>query len=230
MALRGLQYPGSHALLLFGGRTGSPRAFRIETKKLWAIFLCFFSIFSIAVLGSLLFFRELEINRKLKEKVLSFELQETLSRTNPPVAETASAAVAQGLSTEVSARMEDLSVECIAKKCSVRTTIVPTATGLATGQIIVVLETEIPRIGLGNANARIRKRFFIYPGSLQKDELDPNLLAKLQQKPFRLSRALQTTTDFEIAQLLRPLAANVYLFAPDRTLLQHERRVIETTE
>ena len=48
------------------------------------------------------------------------------------------------------------------------------------------------------------------------------------RKPFRISRALQTTAQFKIAKLLRPLAVNVYLFDRNKTLVTHERKVIET--
>ena len=55
-------------------------------------------------------------------------------------------------------------------------------------------------------------------------------LTELARKPFRFTRALQTTATFAIGKLLRPLAVNAYLFDANKTLIHHERKVIEREE
>lgn len=205
----------------------------------------------VTVTGTLLFFRELEINRKLQEHVLRLESEKRLYQTyplptrapaetvpTPSVKKTAAPAVevvappkeAETAATEVFARINELRTECSAEECSIKTGMVTTQQGTAVGTLLLVLETEVPRIGSANPNAPVRKRFFIYPGNATKDELDPNTLPQLEHKAFRFSRVLQTTTVLKMGKFFRPLAINAYVFDPDKTLLQHERRTIESED
>jgi hypothetical protein len=206
------------------------------------------------VTGTLLFFRELEINRKLQEHVLRLESEKRLYQTYPlpnrapaetaqtPPSKKIAAAVATPAETmaapkeiespakEVFARINELRTECSEEECSIKTGMVTTQQGTAVGTLLLVLETEVPRIGSSSPNAPIRKRFFIYPGNATKDELDPNSLPLLEHKAFRFSRVLQTTTVLRMGKFFRPLAINAYVFDPDKTLLQHERRTIENED
>jgi len=131
---------------------------------------------------------------------------------------------------EVFARINELNAECTEEDCLIKLGMVTTQPGTAVGQLVLVLETEVPRIGTANPAAPVRKRFFLYPGNTARDELDPNQLTTVDQKSFRFTRALQTSNVFKMGKLLRPLAINAYVFDPDKTLLQHERKVIEAGE
>jgi hypothetical protein len=226
-------------------------AARISLARLSAYLTGAAIAYVVSVLGSLLFFRELEINRKLQEHVLRLESEKRLYQTYPlptrAPAETAqaiptkkgsipqiSAAVppkeTENSAPEVFARINELRIECSDEECSIKTGMVTTQQGTAVGELLLVLETEVPRIGSAAPNAPVRKRFFIYPGNAAKDELDPNSLSGLEHKAFRFSRVLQTTTVLKMGKFFRPLAINAYVFDPDKTLLQHERRTIDNED
>jgi hypothetical protein len=239
------------------GKEGTPYAMRVSLSRLSAYVTGALVAYALALLGTLLFFRELEINRKLQEQVLKLETERRIYQTYPlperslaqapkiatkplaaavaptltvdkPAAQAMPAAETSG--PEVFARINELRSECSQSECSIRLGMVTTQPGTAVGQLLLVLETEVPRIGTANPGAPIRKRFFIYPGYAAKDDLDPNTLSSIEQKAFRFSRVLQTTTVFKMGKLLRPLAINAYVFDPDKTLLQHERRTIDSEE
>jgi len=214
--------------------------------------------------GSLLFFRELEINRKLEEQLLVFQTKEkllalgtaptrplpgpgSLISGTPPAAPAAAAPVVETADrttsalasptlpapeavAAVAARLGELAVECLEEECSVRLAMVPTRTGTAQGELLMVLETEVPRIGTGNPTTQVRKRYFLYPGNQTRDELPEEALNEVQRKTFRFTRGLQTTATFTIGKLLRPLAVNVYLYDHTKTLIHHERKAIEREE
>ncbi len=226
-------------------------AARISIAKLSA-YLTGAAIAALAtVTGTLLFFRELEINRKLQEHVLRLESEKRLYQTYPlptraPAETVQTAPIKKGAipvveavvppkevestAPEVFARINELRTECSEEECSIKTGMVTTQQGTAVGALLLVLETEVPRIGSASPNAPVRKRFFIYPGNAAKDELDPNTLPVLEHKAFRFSRVLQTNTVIKMGKFYRPLAINAYVFDPDKTLLQHERRTIESED
>lgn len=259
-----LRLRSSLFVLIHSGQ-GVPFALRLNVRKLsgWVLTVSF--TFLATGIGSLLFFRELEINRKLEEQLLVFQTKEKLvslgtaparplpgpgsliSGTPPtpaapapePTTErTTSALASAGPSvpvepaavTAVAARLGDLAVECFEEECQVRLAMVPTRTGTATGELLMVMETEVPRIGTGNPTTQVRKRYFLYPGNTTRDELPDEALNEVQRKPFRFTRGLQTTATFTIGKLLRPLAVNVYLYDHDRNLIHHERKAIEREE
>lgn len=321
-----LRFKPNLFILVHGG-SGTPYAMRLNLSKLSIALLVLGCAFFIALTGSLCFFRELEINRKLTERVLEFETKERLaklplfpsataglssnanqeastqpkmvtnslpadsateglslasvastprdlSRTpmatttkanstaNSPAANslsptqlpsltrdsstqnatekisqsTSSLSVATNPTAEtlapntVQARIGELGVECFEEDCEVRLSMVPTRTGVAQGELLVVLETEIPRIGAGNPSTQMRKRYFIYPGNETRDEFSQELINEIARKSFRFTRGLQTSTSFAIGKLLRPLAVNIYLFDKEKTLIHHERKSIEREE
>jgi hypothetical protein len=252
-------------LLLVHSDVGAPTAFRVNVRKLAVVSALISFLLLASVFGSLLFFRELEINRKLATKVLELEMREQFAAVSPGASETsvargldaqtngsaAAAAVALAANPGMSKseikpettaeapapapaatgpRIGEFNVECDAGTCGVRVSLVPTASGLTQGQMLIILEAEIPRIGTRNPTTNVRKRFFVYPGNLSKDEMSATDLATFEAKSFRFTRALQTNADFAIGNLLRPLAVNVYLYDTNKTLISHERRVIETAE
>lgn len=260
-----------HLFILIHGGSGVPYAMRLNVARLSLVVFSLGAAFFCTLVGTLFFFRELEMNRKLTERVLEFETKEflanlsiapvkplaeaavpsavapapkapvaqsTLDRTTtaltlatPTPPQTAAAAALESVTpSTVQARIGELGAECFEEDCEIRLSMVPTRTGVAQGELLVILETEIPRIGAGNPTTQIRKRFFIYPGSQTRDDLPQESLNEITRKPFRFTRGLQTTTNFTIGKLLRPLAVNVYLFDKDRTLIHHERKAIEREE
>jgi len=252
-------------VLIHAGQ-GIPFALRLNVRRLSGWLLTVSFTFLATVVGSLLFFRELEINRKLEEQLLVFQTKEKLlalgtaptrplpgpgslisgtppaapaaAPTAPETAERTTSALASPtlpnpapeVATAVSARLGDLAVECLEEECSVRIAMVPTRTGTAQGELLMVLETEVPRIGTGNPTTQVRKRYFLYPGNQTRDELPEEAINEIQRKTFRFTRGLQTTATFTIGKLLRPLAVNVYLYDHTKTLIHHERKAIEREE
>ncbi len=233
-----------------GGET--PIALRINMQRLSNYLVISALVFAFTSMGTLLFFRELELNRRLQENVLRLETERRLYKSRPvaftpavtaPVTrptETPSPAVqsapplaetnAETIAETVAGRINDLRVECTEEECAVRLGLVTSKPGTAVGQLLLVLETEVPRIGAASPSAPVRRRYFVYPGETAKDDLDPNTLNSLEHKAFKFSRALQTNTVFKVGKLLRPLALNAYVFDSEKALLQHERRAIETEE
>jgi hypothetical protein len=198
-----------------------------------------------ALFVSLLFFRELEINRHLADRVLELEIRDRLVRMAPLAFvpsrdlsavktaeapsenETASPAQAVGR-----AHLTEFTADCEGEHCTSHVSLAPSSPGVAQGQLVMVLESEVPKIGTARANANlgVRRRYFIYPGYTTQDELSPEEVAKIEGKAFKFSRVLQTTADFNVGHLLRPIAMNLYLYDQGHTLIQHERRIIETDE
>jgi hypothetical protein len=119
---------------------------------------------------------------------------------------------AEEVSSPVKAKVSEINTECVAGKCGLRLVLVPAAPGSVEGSLVVVLETEIPRIGTANSTSSVQKRFFIYPGYHAKDEIDLKQVNLLEAKPFKMSRALTTNIDFQFGDLLRPFAVNVFIF------------------
>ncbi len=252
MAIRNpLALNRSLSLVLQSGQTaeGTPYAARISLTRLSNYLVGGALVFAVTVFGTLLFFRELEMNRKLQEQVLKLESERRLYLAFPlpermlaqvnPLPVSAPLTVAKPDSTpktdtaatgESIARINDLRMECNDEECSIKLGMVTSQPGTAVGQLMLVLETEVPRIGGANPATPVRKRYFVYPGNTAKDELDPNQLGTLAQKSFRFTRALQTSNVFKMGKLLRPLAINAYIFDSEKTLLQHERRVTDSEE
>jgi hypothetical protein len=246
MAKRRLPSLKSQIVLMVQSTVGVPHAFRLDVRAASLIVLMVSSLLLISLCGSLLFFRELEINRKLVDRVLELEISEKLANLNSlsntlvtrmPTGtaittgeaihkDTPETTPATNAAEATKARVGLLNVECASESCSVSLSLVPTEPGLVRGSLLVVLETEIPRIGTAKASA-IRERYFIYPGETSMDEVSQEALLKIPGKIFHFSKGLQSTVEFNIGGLLRPLAVNVYLFDTEHNLIQHERKVIE---
>ena len=63
-----------------------------------------------AVLGALLFFRELEINRKLADRVLEYEVRQNLASLNPAPVTVASPALVAALTAPIATTNQASSV------------------------------------------------------------------------------------------------------------------------
>lgn len=213
-------------------------ALSIETHKLlMAVSIALIAIL-LSFLGTLLFFRELHISRKLGEEILALRLRDKVLRAAPQVTATAATpaettatpqkeAPAAEQPPTISARMTDLTIECGEGSCLAKIAMVPAKTGVASGTLLLVLETEVLRIGTSPAPGQTRKRYFTYPHDLVRDTFDEKILSSLPKKAFHFSRALQTSASFEIEKHVRPLALNVYLFDTNDSVVHHERKAIE---
>jgi hypothetical protein len=268
MAAKAPFWTRPHLFVQVHAGTGSPYAVRVNSKKLVGLVLFLGIAYCVFLTGSLLFFRELEVSRKLQERVLEFETAQKLSQqiqlasrtvaasgmagvepaapkpalpaapspvaaaAPPKVATTAPAEAAKMAAPvgTVAARIADLTNSCAEDGCQAKISMVPVASGVAQGQLLVILETEIPRIGSANPGSSVRRRFFSYPGNQTKDDMTQQDLEQLPRKAFRFSRALQTAVKFNIGKLLRPLAVNVYLFDSAGNRTHHERKTIEREE
>jgi hypothetical protein len=260
-----------HVFVSVQGNTEQPLFFRLSLKRVHSILLMGLLSLTVLFLGSLFFFRELEINRKLNQRVLELETNGLLlsqrsyallppaikmpapvtapvtapaTKAAPvvpavpvvspvPVVSLPTTAPPQSTSVSdekasVSTRISDLFAECSEEYCDVKLNLAPSQQGIAQGQLLLVLELEVPRIGA--STSQVRKKYLIYPGFGTQEELNPTKLQEMEKKPFRFSRGLSTGTTFKMGKLLEPLAINVYLFDENNNVVVHERRAIEREE
>lgn len=212
-----------------------------------------------SLLTSLLFFKELETNRKLEETVLKYEtslkLAEQLrsfqrSTTNdtpsvaPPTPKAIDNAPTIDEQTEgqelprltttptsppqrIVASLTNLNIKCEPQQCVSKISLMPSTTGLAEGSLLLVLETEIPRIGTSTPTSNIRKRYFIYPGNTTRETLTPKELTTLPHKSFKLTRALPVIATFKFEKFLNPIALNLYLFDSKGNTIRHVRQPLD---
>lgn len=237
---------------------GQPVALKVNVPQLVAWLSSILITMLLLGAGSLLFFRELEVNRKLQTRLLVFETEEKLWQTSwnngdgvaptPTISDKAgdkhaAAPVAAKLAERTTieramttesvapssavARISELATACNGEECQVRLSMSTSGAGAADGYLLIVMETEVPRIG-GNASpeAQMRKRYFFYPEQEPRDELEPDGVLKLQHKAFRFGRALKTSASFKVGRLLRPLFVNAYLFDSKHAPIQHERHPV----
>ncbi len=221
--------------------SGAPLSVRLDLKRLLSLFSLIMGLFFLSFVGSLFLFREIERSRSMQERLLELELieqlraTETTSKKQNLTAATETPAIQTPIAAPESlertlGRLTELSVDCLAEQCTVRSLMVPTSPGIAQGNILMVLEAEVPRIGARDPSTEIRKRFYFYPGSGYLDELTQSSLDSLEKKPFRFSKALQTNVSFKLGKLMRPLAINFYLYDQKNDLIRHERKAIELVD
>ncbi|MBY0369737.1 hypothetical protein K2X33_03560 [bacterium] len=239
-----------------GASDEMPYAARISVQHLSNYVLGAAAVFGALFLGTLLFLRELEINRDLQQHVLRLESEKRLRIAYPlPARELAGPsttaatpspvpALAKSVPVEAAptlaitpaptaeapadhAQLTEVRSECAGETCQVKLSLLNKHSVPAEGSLLAVLEMEVPRIGGSEPSMPVRTRYQIFPGGQTRDELNPNELAGLEHRAFRITRALQATATFKVGKLLRPLAVNVYIFDSQGTLLQHERRAIE---
>lgn len=132
--------------------------------------------------------------------------------------------------TPAQLRIGELGTECTEGTCRVRMTLANTRTGTVSGNLVLVLETAVPRIGSSSPESSVRRKFFVYPGGKSFDEWNAATVGEQLSRAFRVNRSLQTTADFAVGKLLRPLALNVYLLDDAKNLVRHERRTMETLD
>lgn len=132
--------------------------------------------------------------------------------------------------TTVAARLGSLSSECQTDNCSVKLELLPSKNGISQGELLIVLETEVPRIGSRTVSAQQRKQYSFYPGYFSKEEFNSSELSTYEKRPFKFSKALTASVNFKVTKLLRPLALNVYLFDSNKNLIHHERKAIDLEE
>jgi hypothetical protein len=251
--------------LFFQPSESEPVTFRVNLAQLSQIATVVFVMFLVLFWGTLLFFRQLEINRDLQAEILSTQLKlqlKTSSLTTEPTWNrqigykvqlsedlgNRNSELKQNnkvLSSDsslqndswlelshsmVSARLGSFSSECQLDNCSVKLELLPAGNGLAEGELLLVLETEVPRIGSRGLTSQQRKQFIVYPGYFSKDELSLSEISGFEKRSFKFSRTLNASVNFKTTKFLRPLALNIFLFDERKTLVRHERRAIELDE
>src|SRR5687767_7156313 len=132
----------SHLHVLIHSGSGVPYALRLNVRKLSWVVALVATAFLLTLAGTLLFFRELELNRKLEERLLEWETRDKLAQVmgTPRVpakeivedATPAKAAAPEAKpvtpSATVGARIGELNAECSAGDCDVRLAMVPIST------------------------------------------------------------------------------------------------------
>lgn len=219
---------------------GAPYAVNVDVRKIYTflVLLALFSAFT--TLGTILFFRELEISEQFQQRVLELEIHSRLAPTAAtapqaalPVAAPPAEAPAEtaGVPSEtapagstVNARISGARLTCTDVECRVNLGLVPTKPGTATGRLLVVLETEAIRIGAATHTSDGLTRYLVYPGFRNLDALDRAELATLPGKNFRFTSALQSTVTFQIDRTLKPIAVDVFLFDEKSFLVHHKRQ------
>lgn len=218
-----------------------PLAIRTQTQPVISFVLVFSILFLFFFTGTLCFFRELEINRKLSDRILELELservQKLLTHQIPiTIQKSSSASAAETGNNIIPAKptqipkLGDIQVEQSGETSWVKLSLLPNGIGLAEGQLLVVLETEVPKIGTHTAQNSSRKKYFIYPNGKALDQLNSGELQEFEKKRFQFSKLLQTQIDFKIGKFLKPVAANVYLYDKEDNLIQHVRKQFEFLE
>ncbi len=128
----------------------------------------------------------------------------------------------------VRARLTDLGMECKDKQCAVTVSMVPSRPGSAQGKLLLVLETQVKRIGTATHTDQTIKRFIVYPGFEELDAVSPATLANFDGKPFKFSSALQSSVTFFVGQSLMPVGLDAYVYDTNGQLVTHRRRDAET--
>lgn len=219
----------------------APYSFRLTTHELILGLSVVGTLWLFTATGTLFFFREVEINRKVMEKVLELETGLLLNVPNRSLIAQPEVkiepekelireptAVTSEISPEltVNAKLHELIAECSETSCTVSTILTPASHGIAKGSLSMVLEAIVPRIGGADPNAPNRAQFIYYPGLEVLDQFDPEKAVTLQKRQFKFSRALPTRVEFTIGKLHRPIAINLYLFDASNNLIGHERKTL----
>ena len=239
MPKKAIEAPHPRLTLLAESGVDAPLTLELQPEKILRVTLWVSASFLLMGLGTLFFFRELELNRKLTDRVLELEATARLDALTPrtlPVEDlkksaAKSAPVAQAEAPVVAhapARIQGFTTQCKDVTCEVAVDLIPATAGVAQGEVLFVLETELVRIGNTPLDpGAVRKRFLVQPGEISKDALSPEEVSQLSGKPYRFTRALKTQVSFNVGRSLHPIAINLYLFDSAKTLIQHERRVVE---
>lgn len=197
---------------------GSPFVVQVKTGALLQVVWIMLATFFVLFFGSLLFFKELHTNSILKDRL--FSLAEQGAAAPEKVREQKSIDIETPLISTAPKIVEALA-DCSAERCEARVMLVPSRAGQAQGELLILLETQVPRIGTGNPNALQKHQFISYPGYVTHSELNLNTVDTLDRKPFRFSKGLQTVANFGIGQWVRPVALHVYLFDTSGSLTTH---------
>lgn len=227
-----------------GANQAPATTLRLQVRKLYTLAMVVGITWFVLFVGTLFFFREIEINRKLIDRLLELETQMALvatERKNPVKAERQEPAAEENWATVtrelmvapvvvpsvVTAHLGELNIECTQETCDTRAYLTPASPGIAEGSVLLVLEAEVTRIGGADPNVPARKQFISYPGFKLLDDLDATKATALEKRPFRFTRALPTNIQFKIGSLHQPVAINLYLFDSHHNLIHHERKSIE---
>ena len=226
-------------------------AWRVRPREIARLASIAIGTLGVGMLGTLFFFRELEANRHLRESMLKYQLQAELydgGVSSRAVAAKGAPETVVASNTDKNSggqavpqltiaphanpqfRLVDFDAEPTKDGWELLLTLAPTAGAVAEGEALVVLETDVPRIGLSTPGTEGRKRFALYPGNALMEKIDENMVSKAEKKKFKFSRALQIRAPFRLGRLYRPLAAHFYFFNSAGQLVSQEKKTIEVEE
>lgn len=225
-------------------------AWRVRPREIARLASFAIGTLGFGLLGTLFFFRELEANRQLRESMLKYQLQAELydGGTSTRAVATKGSAETTVVAADKSAggqivpqltisphanpqfRLVNFDAAPTKDGWELLLTLAPTAGAVAEGEALVVLETDVPRIGLSTPGTEGRKRFALYPGNVIVERVDENMVSKAEKKKFKFSRALQIRAPFRLGRLYRPLAAHFYFFNSAGQLVSQEKKTIEVEE
>lgn len=222
-------------------------AWRVRPREIARLASLLVGVLGLGVLGILFFFRELEANRRLNDKVLAYQLQAELQLGNASPrmvankpsdgktevgADKANRAPMMAIAPNTTPQFRLVDFDSVSTKegWELQLTLAPTAGAVAEGEALIVLEADVPRIGLSTPGAEGRKRFALYPGNLLIERLDEATIEKADKKKFKFSRALQIRSEFRLGRLYRPVAAHIYFFNSQGLLVSQERKLIGSEE
>lgn len=238
-------FPQRKFRLTISSPSDSPVTFEVDPQKGISIVGTGLVVVGLLFAGTLLFFRELEINRRLEERVLELRTNEKIAKllaTTPAVpfvAQVPKVAPAAPIETAevpelsaavtVAARVSDTRITCGEGFCDAAVHLIPTAAGTTHGSLLLVLETELPHIGTA-ATAQPgqveRRVFHFYPTAPTQETFEKEEWKKATKKEFHFSRALTTKHQFQFDTVLKPLRLLIYVFDADAGLIQMEERTI----
>jgi len=224
-------------ILLVDYGNGQSSALKVKPGLLLVLLSQIVLGFFLCLVGTLLFFREADKNRKLKIEVQNYEIQAWISKNKLPDAEKALEAsrdiskegIKKPTTTLASAlKVSEMTYDCAEETCYTAVNLANTGQGIYEGSLLMVLEALVPRIGAPIQDSAPRKKFLIYPGEKSLDEFDPSKTADLQKKNFKFTRALSTNHAFKLGKLLKPAALHVFIYdAKDGLVLRESKTLLE---
>lgn len=236
--------------LIFWSNRSHPFALRYQKDQLSRWLLGGLIITLGFLLSTLLYFVEVEENRRLHDRVLELETLQKLSQlrdTLPPEPKVdpkivpipvpqvtpRPVQIARRVDSPPAIRnqplLSEFNVECTETACEAAIGLLPKQPGSVDGGLLLILETQIRGIGMGSGETPWR-RYLTYPEGNSLNEMNDDLIVTLTRKQFHFVRSLTTKAPFDLGKQLLPTAINLYLFDAEGSILLHERKTLERSE
>lgn len=207
--------------VVFHRAAGAPWAGYCSTDRIRRVVLYVTALFLALLGGTLLFFREMDRNRLLTDRLSELELRLQLQTTAP--------VRFQNLVTRAEnwvPQLGDVAVICnVEAVCTAKVSFISPEGTEVRGSLLLVLETSLVRIGTSGSGPY--RRYYVYPAQAPIEDLAVERLRPLQKRPFQFSQALQTSTQFRLSAEVMPKEFHIFLFDSNDTLVLHERRSVQ---